>query len=117
MSFIIMLQKSTEEVSEGRVRELREELLRKLRNGFSRGVGWAVGGPGAQRGKWGEGARCTLSNRAQHAGASVCTESLPGREAVPGRDRAVSCALSTAAFPTTSLGKASLTDEETGLDR
>lgn len=34
MSFIIMVQKSTEEVSEGRVRELREELLRKLRNVF-----------------------------------------------------------------------------------
>ena len=87
MNFIIMSQKSVEEVSEGSIRELRGVAEKAKGCVFERNrVG--SGKPMGSVGKGGErGASCIFSNRAQHAGVFVCTECLPGRKAMPGRDR------------------------------
>lgn len=87
MGFIIMSQKSVEEVSEGSVRELRRVAEKAKGCVFERNrVG--SGKPRGSMRKGGErGASCIFSNSAQHAGVFVYTECLPGRKAMPGRDR------------------------------
>lgn len=77
-----------------------------------------MGGPGAQWGKRGEGGTLHIEQQGSACGGFRLHRepARPGGNAWK-RQRAVSCVLSTAVFPTTFLGKASLTDEETGLDR
>lgn len=78
MNFIIMSQKSVEEVSEGSIRELRGVAEKAKGCVFERNrVG--SGKPMGSVGKGGErGPSCIFSNRAQHAGVSSAQSACQG---------------------------------------